>query len=116
MCVKRDEGGGGRGIKDREEGRERRMGTYVTGVNVVVFQVKHRSHGLSPYQTHTCTHTHTHLHTALHSRGGGVVQTGAVVVVGGVHIGLLILAPVQTCSGPAQDHLKRYTHAHTQNK
>ena len=40
------------------------MGTYVTGVNVVVFQVKHRSHGLSPYQTHTCTHTHTPPHSS----------------------------------------------------
>lgn len=47
----------------------------------------------------------SHLHAALHARGGSIVQTGAVVIVAGVDIGLLVLASLQPGAGPAQDHL-----------
>lgn len=47
----------------------------------------------------------SHLHAALHARGSSVVQTGAVMVVGGVDVGPLVLAPLQSGPGPAQDHL-----------
>lgn len=63
------------------------------------------------------THTFSNLHTALHACSGSIVQTGAVVIVGGVDIGLLVLASLQPGSGPAQDHLAagKPTNVHTQH-
>lgn len=49
--------------------------------------------------------TLSHLHTALHACSGSIVQTGAVVVVSGVDVGLLVLASLQPGPRPAQDHL-----------
>lgn len=58
----------------------------------------------------------SHLHAALHARSGSIVQTGAVVIVGGVDIGLLVLASLQPGPGPAQDHLAAWTHKKKKKK
>lgn len=50
-------------------------------------------------------HALSHLHAYLHACGSGVVHAGAVVIVGGIDIGLLILASLQSGTSPAQDHL-----------
>lgn len=50
-------------------------------------------------------HVFSHLHAYLHACGSGVVHAGAVVIVGGVDIGLLILASLQSGTSPAQHHL-----------
>lgn len=47
----------------------------------------------------------SHLHANLHACGGGVVHAGAVVIVGGIDVGLLILASLQSGTSPAQYHL-----------
>lgn len=50
-------------------------------------------------------HAFSHLHAYLHACGSGVVHAGAVVIVGGIDIGLLILASLQSGTSPAQYHL-----------
>lgn len=63
-------------------------------------------------------HTHfSDLYTALHASGGSVVQTGAVAVVGGVDVHLLVLASLQSRTRPAQDQLaeERKPQTHTQH-
>lgn len=60
--------------------------------------------------------TFSHLHTALHACSSSVVQTGAVVVVGSINVGFLILASLQPGPGPAQDHLAEgNSQIHTQH-
>lgn len=50
-------------------------------------------------------HAFSHLHTDLHACGSGVVHAGAAVIVGGIDVGLLILASLQSGTSPAQNHL-----------
>lgn len=61
-------------------------------------------------------HAFSHLHTYLHACGSGIVHAGAVVIVGGIDIDLLILASLQSGTSPAQYHLVAQEHKNNRKR